>query len=144
MKRFLLVLLCSVLTLSYTASEAANQPVKVNVENIATDKTAEKAQKVIKQWALNKDEFLHTESNPHVLEKKVASAVEALMIVQGTLLSQSVDFKAEDKYSKNCTYESDQLRVYYTEIGSANVLARAVVIFNLNTTPDVYILVFKK
>ncbi len=144
MKRFLFILLCSVLALSYTASGTANEPVKANVENVAADKTVEKAQKVIKQWALNKDEFLHTESNPHVLEKKVASAAEALMIVQGSLLSQSGDFKAEDKYSKICKYESEQLRVYYTEIGSADVLARAVVIFHLNNTPDVYILVFKK
>lgn len=144
MKRFLFIILCSVLVLSYTASDAANQPVKANVENIAADKTVEKVRKVIKQWALNNDGFLHTESNPNVLEKRVASAAEALMVVQGSLLSQSGDFKAEDKDSKICKYESEQLRVYYTEIGSADVLARAVVIFNLNNTPDVYILVFKK
>lgn len=144
MKRFLFILLCSVLALSYTASGTANEPIKANVEKYADDKTVEVAKGAIKQWAQSRDGFQHTEPNPHVLMKNVHSAMDALSIIHGTLLSQSGNFKSEDKNSKICKYESEQLRVYYTEIGSADVLARAVVIFNLNNTPDVYILVFKK
>lgn len=149
MKRILFILLCGVWVLSCVASTATNQPIKSHVEKITESKSgtgdiALKAKDAIKKWKNNQDGFTHTASDPCVLEKRVSSGLEALTITQKFLLSQSKDFKAEDKSSKICKYESVLLRVYYTEIGKDDVLARAIVIFNLNTKPEVYILVFKK
>lgn len=149
MKRILFILLCGVLALSCVASTATNQPIKSHVEKITesksvTDDIASKAKKVIDQWQKKQDGFTHTESDPCVLERKLDSRQPPLNIITMTLLSQSKDFKAEDKSSKIGKYESALLRVYYTEIGKDDVLARAIVIFNLNTKPEVYILVFKK
>lgn len=149
MKRILFILLCGVWALSCVASTATNQPIKSHVEKITESKSvtgdiALKAENAIKKWKNNQDGFTHTESDPCVLEKKLDSGQHPLSIIAMTLLSQSKDFKAEDKSSKICKYESPQLRVYYTEIGKDGVIARAIVIFNLNTKPEVYILVFKK
>lgn len=149
MKRILFILLCSVLSLSSVASTAINQPIKSHVEKITesksvNDEIASKVKKVIDTWRQNQDGFTHTASNPQILEKKVSSALEALRITKESLLYQSKDFKAEDKFSRICKYESTQLRVYYTEVGTEDVIARAIVIFNLNTQPDVCILIFKK
>lgn len=151
MKRFLFMLLCSVLTLSYAASGSASQLIKANVEKITEggiaddeNKTLSRAKAVIERWAYRSDRFQHDALNPHVLERRVDSAVEALGIIHRALLNQSENFRQEGNDSKIYKYESDQLRIYYTEIGSASVYARAVVIFNLNGTPDVYILEFKK
>lgn len=149
MKRFLFMLLCSVLTLSYTASGSASQLIKANVEKVAEDKdvineTAFEARRVIGLWMHNRGGFRHDDLNPYVLEKNVDSATDALGIVHRTLLNQSGYFIKEDNDSKICTYESDKLRVYYTELGFDKLYARAVVIINLNENPEVYILVFKK
>ncbi len=149
MKRLLLILFCGVLALSCVASTAVNQSIKSHVEKITesksmTDEIASKAMKVINLWKQNQDGFTHTASAPYILEKRVSLASDALTIVRTQLLSQSNDFKKEDTISKICKYESTQLRVYYTEIGKDDVLARAIVIFNLDTKPDVYILIFKK
>lgn len=149
MKRILFILLCGVLAVACVASTATNQPIKSHVEKITesdcvTVDIALQAKEVIKKWIKNQDGFTHNISNTHILEKKVSRGQEVLQIMLDHLLSQSKDFKKEDDSSKICKYESDQLRVYYTEIGKDDVFARAIVIFNLNTKPDVYILVFKK
>lgn len=149
MKRILFILLCGILALSCVASTATNQPIKSHVEKITESKSGtgdivSDAKVAIEKWQKNQDGFTHTTSDPYILEKRVSSGLKALTIMKEHLLSQSKDFEAEDKSSKICKYESPQLRVYYTEIGGDDVIARAIVIFNLNTKPEVYILVFKK
>lgn len=148
MKRILVILLCSVLAFSGMASESTGKAVERKIERTTavenTDSViASKAMKVIKRWANGQDWFTRQGSDPYILENEMKDAVEALKAIQGTLLSQSPDFNREDDFSKICKYESDPLRVYYTEIGNKDLISRAIVIFNTDSHPIVYILVFK-
>lgn len=114
-------------------SELKKEAVNIDVSNV---------HKVIEKWVKGKDGFEPDKNDPKKLYRKVNKTIDALIIVQQSLLSQSPDFV---RIAPTCyKYEKSLLKVYYQEKIQGDILAETTITFTMDETPEIYTLIFKK